>query len=95
MGGGYGEKGALGTGEFKSRARPARVQIEGRVKQISAGAMHSAFLTNSGELFMCGANDNGELGLPRKGGICVPTAVPTKAKFMDVSCGIFYTLMLD
>jgi alpha-tubulin suppressor-like RCC1 family protein len=56
---GYGEKGALGTGEFKSRARPARVQIEGRVKQISAGAMHSAFLTNSGELFMCGANDNG------------------------------------
>jgi alpha-tubulin suppressor-like RCC1 family protein len=44
---GYG-KGALGTGEFKSRARPARVQIEGRVKQISAGAMHSAFFDELG-----------------------------------------------
>jgi alpha-tubulin suppressor-like RCC1 family protein len=43
---GFGEYGALGTGELKSSNKPVLVKLPHFFpKQISCGAMHSAFLT--------------------------------------------------
>lgn len=64
---GFGEYGALGVGEFKTKWKPTKVYLDGvRIKHIFAGAMHSSFISTSGELYMCGSNDYGELGNGRK-----------------------------
>jgi E3 ubiquitin-protein ligase HERC4 len=64
---GLGDYGALGTGEFKCRSTPTRVAIDrevaSKLRQISCGAMHSAFLTEDGIVYACGSNEYGELGM--------------------------------
>jgi len=72
------------------------VYLDGvRIKHISAGAMHSSFISTTGELYLCGSNDYGELGSGRKDKLSVPTLVHMKPRLVEASCGIFYTLMLD
>lgn len=53
-----GEYGALGVGEFGNKTIPTRVVISEKIvlRQISCGAMHTAFLTDCGEIFTCGSN---------------------------------------
>lgn len=57
---GLGEYGALGTGEYKSSGFPVRVcldpSVSASISQISCGAMHTAFLTSYGEVYLCGSN---------------------------------------
>lgn len=57
---GLGDYGALGTGEFKSRSTPTLVDIPAdkvsKLRQISCGAMHTAFLFEDGSVSTCGSN---------------------------------------
>lgn len=57
---GLGDYGALGTGEFRSCSTPTKVKLPTKaiatLRQISCGAMHTAFLTEDGKLYMCGSN---------------------------------------
>ena len=59
--------GQLGLGDFVDRRAPAHV--EGLwalpVASLAAGDSHSAALTMNGFLFSWGANDKGQLGLPK------------------------------
>jgi len=41
---------------------PKKANIPERVKKISCGGNHTAFLGESGNLYMCGHGRNGELG---------------------------------
>ena len=56
---GLGDYGSLGTGEFRSRPVPTKVQTKGRISNFSCGAMHSAFIDEAGSLFTCGSNEYG------------------------------------
>ena len=64
---GCNSSGQLGLGDFVDRRAPAH--IEGLwalpVAGLAAGDSHSAALTASGFLFAWGANEKGQLGLPR------------------------------
>jgi E3 ubiquitin-protein ligase HERC4 len=57
---GLGDYGALGTGEFKFKSTPTRVdlprEVTMKLRQISCGAMHTAFLTEDGDVYACGSN---------------------------------------
>jgi hypothetical protein len=56
---GLGEYGALGVGEFRTKAVPTKVLIPPNVREISCGAMHTAFLDQEGNAYMCGSNEYG------------------------------------
>ena len=64
---GCNSSGQLGLGDFADRRAPAH--IEGLwalpVASLAAGDSHSSALTMNGFLFCWGANDKGQLGLPR------------------------------
>ncbi len=53
---GLGDYGALGTGEFKSRATPGKVLIKSRITSFSCGAMHSGSVDSEGGIYTCGSN---------------------------------------
>jgi hypothetical protein len=48
--------------EMKEIVLCTDIQSNGNVKQLDAGGGHSALLTDSGELFLWGWNDAGQLG---------------------------------
>ena len=59
------------------------------IKQISCGGNHTAVLTTENELWMCGANPKGELGLGVKSKIVAEfTKVPTDLPVIkQIACG--------
>ncbi|KAH9501477.1 RCC1 and BTB domain-containing protein 2 [Dermatophagoides farinae] len=66
---GHNDFGQLGLGDRKNRNTPCLVSfpnddsINIRIKEIVAGDRHSLFLFENGQLWGCGFNYNGELGL--------------------------------
>ncbi len=64
---GCNSSGQLGLGDFVERRAPCEVASLWAlpVVALAAGDQHSAALTTSGFLFTWGANDLGQLGLPK------------------------------
>lgn len=62
---GRNDRGQLGTGDAADRATPAPVAaLRGRrVVLVACGGLHTLAATETGELFACGANDHGQLGI--------------------------------
>ncbi len=62
---GYGQQGQLGHRSSKNTFKPKLVQdfIGKKIKQIAAGQNHSLALSQAGDLFVCGSNTDGQLGL--------------------------------
>ena len=56
--------------------------------------MHTAFLDNVGNLYMCGSNEYGELGIINSDRIGTPILISFSQKIKEVACGVFYTLLL-
>ncbi|XP_034945617.1 X-linked retinitis pigmentosa GTPase regulator [Chelonus insularis] len=74
---------------------PTKVQLPEPVKQISAGYYHSAFLTESGAVYVCGEAESGKLGITldfRTQVAPKPMQLSTTAVF--VACGGHHTLIL-
>ena len=64
---GESEYGAIGV-RISASCEPARIQFSlkdraASIKEISCGAHHSCFLSKDGEVFSCGRNDRGQLGV--------------------------------
>ena len=61
--------GQLGHGSKRNCWEPVRVKAlaQTTVKQISCGFWHTAFLTEARELYLCGLNNNGQLGMEEDG----------------------------
>eukprot|EP00954_Amorphochlora_amoebiformis_P021503 1346830-Amorphochlora_amoeboformis.AAC.1 len=68
---GYNKKGQLGQGAAAGEMllKPKAIQMFSgpdrriTISVLAAGKSNSAFLANSGELFICGDNENGQLGM--------------------------------
>ena len=52
---------------------PQQMLLPVAVKQVAAGHHHSMLLTSSGEIWTCGRNTRGQLGLGGKSGSSVGT----------------------
>ena len=63
------------------------------IRSADCGSHHSAFIDFSGELYTCGANHTGQLGIGSREPQSVPTLVKTE-KVAQVACGVFHTLIL-
>lgn len=60
---GEGDTGQLGLGEdVMERTKPAKVDIDAEIVQVTAGGMHSVCLTSDGKVYTFGCNDEGALG---------------------------------
>lgn len=71
-----GNFGQLGHGDDQNVTIAKQIQFLNnlQISQVSCGEKHSAFVTVTGFLYTCGANDGGQLGI----GVNVPAAhLPT------------------
>lgn len=62
--------------------------------QIHAGKNNSYFLTKMGEVYACGLNKFGELGLNTYGDILIPTKILGLQNIISICCGEYHTLAL-
>ena len=95
---GYNNLGQLGAGNSDSSMAKSFVKRSFNttsIKKIDCGAAHSFVLTNDGELWVCGYNENGQLGLDHN------TSMPSFTKatvnvnnIADISCGCYNSLIL-
>ena len=99
---GFGGSGALGHGSLDNEILPRLIQSENTISLICCGAYHTAMLTESGSLLVCGdAESVGPMvqtESPVTGEECVlvPTLVDCYDEtFSDVACGPYSVLALS
>ncbi|KAH7638228.1 hypothetical protein HUG17_9334 [Dermatophagoides farinae] len=91
--------GQLGLGDQKNRNTPCLVAypnadlINIRIKDIVAGYQHSLFLFENGQLWGCGSNNHGELGLGDKNNRLILTKIPIE-NVQQIACSKFYSFSL-
>eukprot|EP00736_Rhodelphis_marinus_P005920 Rmarinus@m.12923 len=98
---GNGDRGQLGHGHIINRLTPARIPCffgRGmRVRHVSAGGRHSAFVMDSGEMYTCGQGTFGQLGLGSTDACAEPCLVLGDLqglRIVKVACGYMHTLAL-
>ncbi|XP_060594377.1 regulator of chromosome condensation-like isoform X1 [Ruditapes philippinarum] len=95
---GEGDVGQLGLGvDVIGRKRPALVTIEDPVIQVCGGGMHTVCLTEKGEVYTFGCNDEGTLGrdTSEEGSETVPGKVDGLPKIVYVCAGDSHTAALS
>ena len=101
---GRNDNGQLGLGNYDYTNIPILIEdFDGinygqiRITKISAGGHHSLFLTNTGDVYSCGRNDIGQLGLGNTDPKNIPTLIEDINNISKISsginCSIFYKLM--
>ncbi|XP_028326587.1 regulator of chromosome condensation [Gouania willdenowi] len=90
---GQGDVGQLGLGEdIMERKKPALVSLPEKIVQVVAGGMHTVCLSESGQIYTFGCNDEGALG--RDGSEMDPEKVTLDEKVVQVSAGDSHTAAL-
>ncbi|XP_008550734.2 X-linked retinitis pigmentosa GTPase regulator [Microplitis demolitor] len=75
--------------------KPTKVNLPEPVKQISAGYYHSAFLTKSGVIYICGEAESGKLGIALDFRTQIaPKQMQLPVSVISVACGGHHTLLL-
>ncbi|XP_033229354.1 X-linked retinitis pigmentosa GTPase regulator-like isoform X2 [Belonocnema kinseyi] len=88
-----GQLGLPGTSGLVNK--PTKVQIPENIKQISAGYYHSAFLTESGFVYICGESESGKLGIDVKFSTqAAPKQIMLSKSATKIACGGHHTLIL-
>lgn len=94
---GQGDVGQLGLGEdVLERKKPALVTLPEGIIQAEAGGMHTVCLSDRGNIFTFGCNDEGALGrvTSEEGSETVPGKVDLGEKVVQVSAGDSHTAAL-
>lgn len=87
---GQGDVGQLGLGEtITERKKPALVTLPEQMVQVVAGGMHTVCLSESGNVYTFGCNDEGALGRDssEEGSETLPVKVDLEEKVIQVSAG--------
>lgn len=99
---GYGKNGELGLGGMILCPSPKLIEIRNQAKnepikitKLSCSYHTSAFLTNNGEVYMCGNGWYGQLGNNSQDNVCRPVLLSLPNKMNKVSCGETFTAFLD
>ena len=74
-----------------------RMEPPSTVIQISCGRHHSVFLTLGGQIFSCGENECGQLGLGHTDDVMIPKMITDqlgKERIGYIACGADHTLAL-
>lgn len=54
------------------------IKTSTKIESVTAGGRHTLFLTQGGQVYSCGANENGQLGLgPTKDKVFEPRLIET------------------
>ena len=93
---GHNEHGLLGIGtNVNYELSPVLVPLDVDIKQIQCGGFHSIFLTCDGDVWVCGGNEWGQLGL----GDVQDRNTPVKNTYFNdivsVQCGDFHTIVMN
>lgn len=96
---GMGQYGALGISDCESQWFPVQIVFDERVpiriKNASCGTRHTAMVDYDGNVFACGANDAGQLGIGTREGQSRPIKISSlTTPILKVACGILHTLLL-
>jgi len=96
---GRNDKGQLGTGDLGNRGAPTAVKGLEHLKIVkaAAGKTHSLFLTNQGEVWACGSNKFGELGIGKTSETEEkPKAITSTLgnKVVDIGAGIEFSMIV-
>ncbi|XP_049336552.1 regulator of chromosome condensation [Astyanax mexicanus] len=94
---GQGDVGQLGLGEdVLERKKPALVNLPESIVQAVAGGMHTVCLSDTGNVYTFGCNDEGALGrdTSEEGTEMVPAKVELAEKIVQVSAGDSHTAAL-
>ncbi|XP_073341564.1 regulator of chromosome condensation [Pagrus major] len=94
---GMGDVGQLGHGEdIFQRKKPSLVSLPEKIVQVVAGGMHTVCLSDTGNVYTFGCNDEGALGrdTTESGSEMVPGKVPLEEKVVQVSAGDSHTAAL-
>eukprot|EP00941_MAST-03F_sp_MAST-3F-sp1_P005239 g5239.t1 len=68
-----------------------------KIVNVSCGGKHSLFLSDSGEVYVCGKHHQGRLGLNINDDVFLPTklnTLPLHTKVIQISCGDSHSLLL-
>lgn len=94
---GQGDVGQLGQGEdVIERKKPALVPLPEKIVQVIAGGMHTVCLSDTGNVYTFGCNDEGALGRDTTGETTemVPGKVLLEERVVQVSAGDSHTAAL-
>lgn len=94
---GQGDVGQLGQGEdVIERKKPALLSLPEKIVQVAAGGMHTVCLSDSGNVYTFGCNDEGALGrsATEVGSEMLPGKVALDGKVVQVSAGDSHTAAL-
>lgn len=95
---GEGDVGQLGLGpDVMEKSRPALVNIDGqKIVSAVAGGMHTICLTNKGEVYTFGCNDEGALGrdTSEEGSETLPAKVEFPGRGIQMSAGDSHSAVL-
>ncbi|XP_028281346.1 regulator of chromosome condensation [Parambassis ranga] len=94
---GQGDVGQLGLGEdVIERKKPALLSLPEKIVQVVAGGMHTVCLSDTGNVYTFGCNDEGALGrdTSEEGSEMVPGKVSLDEKVVQVSGGDSHTAAL-
>ena len=87
------DSGQLGTGDYVSYTTPQLVtSLYAPIKAIACGGLHSLMLDQAGNLYGCGYNGNGQLGLGDNNDRSLPTYIFTSG-VKAMAAGFAHTLI--
>uniref|UniRef100_A0A3P8V3F1 Secretion regulating guanine nucleotide exchange factor n=1 Tax=Cynoglossus semilaevis TaxID=244447 RepID=A0A3P8V3F1_CYNSE len=91
--------GQLGQGHVADQSEPRfcdSALLQNRaVRAVGGGGGHSVFITENGEVYVCGQNNRGQLGCDQNANILTLQFCPTPShKLKNVACGWDFTLFL-
>ena len=95
---GYSKGIALGHGGSNAVTIPRKVQyfekLGVRIREVACGGYHTAFISEDGDLFACGSNQSGQLGIGSKQDKDIPVLLKSEGKVRQVGCGLLHTLFI-
>ena len=93
---GLNNHGQLAVENCECKSRPVKItSLPIPIKSVSCSRSHSLFLDVTGNVWSCGNNESGQLGIEITGGSRTPLKLDNLSAIKSVSCSAFFSIFLD